>query len=286
MTLFQRIKLMFSAGEQGVWYDPSDFSTMWQDSAGTTPVTAVEQPVGLVLDKSKGLVLGAELVSNGSEFADSAGWTAAGGVISVAAGTLSITSSGSGFAARAQYQAVTTVSGRTYRVLASNIAGSMVVRVGTTAGGTDLLVSSTQAAGTNYSAVFTATSTTSYFSAVGSSVNGIVLTIDNISVKELPGNHGKQATSAARPLEKGSPYRIDYDGVDDSIGITFPVSLGAACTVARAVPGVGASILTAQTIGTSYTDNADHCGLIIVNRALTASETASVTAYLNAKAGV
>jgi hypothetical protein len=52
MTLFQRIKLMFSAGEQGVWYDPSDFSTMWQDSAGTTPVTAVEQPVGLILDKS------------------------------------------------------------------------------------------------------------------------------------------------------------------------------------------------------------------------------------------
>jgi hypothetical protein len=43
---------LFSAGEQGVWYDPSDFSTMFQDSAGTTPVTAVEQPVGLILDKS------------------------------------------------------------------------------------------------------------------------------------------------------------------------------------------------------------------------------------------
>jgi hypothetical protein len=43
---------LFSAGEQGVWYDPSDFSTMFQDSAGTTPVTAVEQPVGRILDKS------------------------------------------------------------------------------------------------------------------------------------------------------------------------------------------------------------------------------------------
>ena len=49
---------LFSAGEQGAWYDPSDFSTMFQDSAGTTPVTAVEQPVGLILDKSKGLALG------------------------------------------------------------------------------------------------------------------------------------------------------------------------------------------------------------------------------------
>lgn len=43
---------LFTAGEQGVWYDQSDLSTLFQDSAGTTPVTAVEQPVGLMLDKS------------------------------------------------------------------------------------------------------------------------------------------------------------------------------------------------------------------------------------------
>lgn len=43
---------LFSSGEQGFWYDPSDFSTMFQDSAGTTPVTAVGQPVGKILDKS------------------------------------------------------------------------------------------------------------------------------------------------------------------------------------------------------------------------------------------
>jgi len=43
---------LFTAGEQGAWYDPSDFSTMFQDSAGTTPVTAVGQPVGKILDKS------------------------------------------------------------------------------------------------------------------------------------------------------------------------------------------------------------------------------------------
>lgn len=43
---------LFSAGEQGVWYDPSDLSTLFQDSAGTIPVTALEQPVGRMLDKS------------------------------------------------------------------------------------------------------------------------------------------------------------------------------------------------------------------------------------------
>lgn len=34
------------------WYDPSDLSTLFQDSAGTTPVTAVGQQVGRMLDKS------------------------------------------------------------------------------------------------------------------------------------------------------------------------------------------------------------------------------------------
>lgn len=43
---------LFFASEPGVWYDPSDLSTLFQDSAGTVPVTAVEQPVGLILDKS------------------------------------------------------------------------------------------------------------------------------------------------------------------------------------------------------------------------------------------
>lgn len=35
-----------------VWYDPSDLSTLFQDSAGTVPVTVPGQPVGRMLDKS------------------------------------------------------------------------------------------------------------------------------------------------------------------------------------------------------------------------------------------
>ena len=43
---------LFATGEVGVYYDPSDMSTLFQDSAGTTPVTAAGQPVGKMLDKS------------------------------------------------------------------------------------------------------------------------------------------------------------------------------------------------------------------------------------------
>jgi hypothetical protein len=46
---------LFAHNEAGVWYDPSDLGTMFTTSDGTTPVTAVEQAVGLILDKSRGL---------------------------------------------------------------------------------------------------------------------------------------------------------------------------------------------------------------------------------------
>ncbi len=51
-TLNQLIKPLFSNGEQGFFYNPNDLSTMFQDSAGTVPVTGVGQPVGLIRDKS------------------------------------------------------------------------------------------------------------------------------------------------------------------------------------------------------------------------------------------
>lgn len=46
------IPLFFINSEQGAWYDPSDLTTLFQDSAGATPVTAAGQPVGRMLDKS------------------------------------------------------------------------------------------------------------------------------------------------------------------------------------------------------------------------------------------
>lgn len=42
---------LFAAGEEGGWFDPSDLSTLWQDTAGTIPVV-VGDPVGRVDDKS------------------------------------------------------------------------------------------------------------------------------------------------------------------------------------------------------------------------------------------
>lgn len=46
------VKGLFAAGEKGAWYDPSDFSSLSQTIDGLTPVTAANQYVGKMLDKS------------------------------------------------------------------------------------------------------------------------------------------------------------------------------------------------------------------------------------------
>ena len=43
---------LFAGGQQGIWLDPSDLATMFQDDAGTVPVTGAGQVVGRILDKS------------------------------------------------------------------------------------------------------------------------------------------------------------------------------------------------------------------------------------------
>lgn len=43
---------MYTANQNGFWYDPGDISTLYQDDLKTTPVTASGNPVGYVEDKS------------------------------------------------------------------------------------------------------------------------------------------------------------------------------------------------------------------------------------------
>ena len=54
-TVAALVAAMFAATTAPAFdWSTSDLSTQYQDSGGTLPVTAVEQPVGLVLDRSKG----------------------------------------------------------------------------------------------------------------------------------------------------------------------------------------------------------------------------------------
>ncbi|MBT0886278.1 MULTISPECIES: hypothetical protein [Acinetobacter] len=51
-TIHSLIRKLFANNEQGFAYDPNDLTTLYQDAAGTVPVTGVGQAVGLIKDKS------------------------------------------------------------------------------------------------------------------------------------------------------------------------------------------------------------------------------------------
>lgn len=202
---------LFAGGAQGAWFDFTDTSTWYQDAAGTTPAATLGDVVGLVLDKSRGLALGPELVTNGDFASGTTGWTVTGGVGSqaVVSGELVLTP----VISTPMYstQSFTTVVGKWYRVTGSIVSVSgppsfYGIRKADDASATVNVVSLKTVVG-SADAVFLATATTTY---IVLQVNGIAsaatATFDNISVKLLAGNHASQATTAQKPLRARIPF--------------------------------------------------------------------------------
>lgn len=273
-TLDTIIKSLFANSEQGFAYDPNDLTTLYQDAAGTIPVTAAGQPVGLMLDKSKGLVLGAELVVDGgfddaTKWIKDTGWSVSGG---------------NGIATNVignMQQGIPSVVGRTY-LISGTVLSRSTGSVRLLADGTDVPIVTTSIPRV-FSYIVRASLATIQIGF--RSTDGFTGTVDNVSVRELSGNHAYNTTSAQRPLLVANPQRLDYDISDDKLITNLPAQL-TSCTVIRSVPNVGTQILTNQTIPKPYNDNTDHCGLIVINRALTASETSQITKLFNKASGV
>jgi hypothetical protein len=165
--------------------------TLYQDVAGTTPVTVLGQPVGLALDKSRGGLanIGATVLANG-DFASGTGWTAgtgwsiAAGVATKTAGTASVLS-----------QAVTLTIPGTYRLVytMTRSAGTLTPRI---TGGTTVSATARSASGTYTEYVTTVTGNTTFEFSADASFAG---TVDDVALQLVPGVHAIQATSASRP---------------------------------------------------------------------------------------
>lgn len=209
---------LFGSGEQGI-YMPSVHESflrgdLYQDAAGTTPVTAVGQNVGLWLDRSKGLVLGPELYAGGSTtysppYAEKIGdvWH-----LSRDEGGLGDVILASGLKPSTTYEvrltAYPTGPGANHYI---------DVRGGSSGGGqisnSPLLFHEpvdvvcrvrTGALGTYVSA--------------NNPNTGSSWSFNNISVRELPGNHASQSTAASCPAlqqDANGMYVLRFDGDDD-----------------------------------------------------------------------
>lgn len=293
------IKSIFATGEQGFAYDPNDLSTLYQDAAGTIPVTSAGQPVGLMLDKSKRVVLGDEAVAGGNFESGLIGILINS---ALSAGTLTLNTVAAISGTQDARVTVTAVDGLSpqlrfnrnvprivgalyefsfdYKVL----SGSPFISQIYNGAGTTSVVTRLEGSG-KFTARYMAYGAGTSYDQLYFSTNTFDMQIDNVSVKEIRGNHAYQTTSAMRPLLIANPQRLDYDTADDKLTTVLPTEL-MGCTVIRSVPNVGTQILTNQTIPTPYNDNIDNCGVIVINRALTVSETSQITKLFNKAAGV
>ena len=269
LNLTQLIETLFANNEQGFAYDPNDLTTLYQDAAGTVPVNGVGQAVGLMLDKSKQLQRGVNL----TEDFDFRTWVVVGGAI---ADKTSFTV--------AMYGGVTSnigmVIGKMYKIdieYSTTRPNSAVYLLNGVDDGAPTLQSTNSG---KISCYCLASNGSLCIQSASSTV-----TVTNFGVQEVLGNHAYQRQSAMRPLLVVNPQRLDYDTVDDKLTTNLPTEL-TGCTVIRSVTNVGTQILTGQTIPTIYNNNIDNCGLIVINRALTASETSQITKLFNKAAGV
>lgn len=162
----------------------------FQDSAGTLPVTAMEQPLGLILDTKLGVpVLGSQLVTNGGFDTDTAwtkgtGWAIGSGVATKTAGTASTLTPST---------AIVPTVGRWYVVeyTITRTAGSLSVSIGAGTG------AAKTASGTHREILCASTTDNLTFSA-DATFDG---TVDSVSVREVPGNHFVQpSNTASRPI--------------------------------------------------------------------------------------
>lgn len=260
------INSLFSNGEKGTYYDPTDLSTLFQDNFGSIPITGGGQSVGLFLDKKNGPALldsgvsDQELNNSGAWFNTNT-WAVAGG----AASAVNVSNGlyqGNRIQAGKLYKATVTVdliSGQLYLPYDGYSANSLKV----TQSGT-------------YTRYFFGT-LSNFYAAFGVAFTG---SIRDLSVVQVSGNHAYQSTALSQPKFQESPSRVVYDGLDDQLITQFGEIL-TGCTVARAVPGIGAVFLTGQVIPATYVDSLSHAGLMIINRALTLSETTLLTQLLN-----
>jgi hypothetical protein len=241
----------FRSGEQGAVYEadnPADGGpvTAYQEATGITPVTAPGQGaadcvIGFLVDKRLGgrNALGPELVTNGGFAADTdwtkgSGWSISGGTASrIADATFTNLQ-----------QSSILVIGKTYEITldVTAISGSLIVYAGGGSGSGSITTTGSKRL------ILTCVTTTNLV--VQCATGPTTVTIDNISVRELPGNHATQATTASKPTLSARYNLLTYSEQFDNAAwgnATMTVATG----VADPNGGTSAQTLT-STAPTSY----------------------------------
>jgi len=261
---------LFALAEPGVWFDPSP-QTCFTDTAGTTPA-AVGQAVALMLDKSRGLVLGPELVTNGDFSGGTTGWEGfnASSVISVVSGEITASNTAPNTSSIGAAQVMSgLVVGRTYKVTGTlRAAGDAeTVELAVTNNARDTFVARgtliTSTTNVTTELVFVATQTNNVLylrsgrSVVATGWSGGFF--DNITMRELPGNHATQSITASRPTLARVPANGRRNILVGTATLATQIRVVTAAQHTLSFQGTGTVTLTGAStagplVGTGATD--------------------------------
>jgi hypothetical protein len=257
---------LWVGSELGTVQNPSNVPYIYQESTGLTP-GAVGSVAGLVLD-DRYLARGGEIWADASAALTGEATRLSANVYRVlsSAGALSAVSISSSLTIGKAYEV-------TFTVDSVAVAGGGIT---VDSGAGSAAFTTTGAKRT----IIVASGTSATIKRTSSACD---IQISNVSFKEVPGNHALQATAGSRPTLNAG--KINFSAGAKSLVTTWASSLGTSCTVAYSVPQGEAVILTGQTITTTHTMSTDHCGLVIINRDLTATETNQLRRWLNRRAG-
>lgn len=218
--------ILFNNGSVGVWYDPSDISTLFKDVIGTQPVIRNGDPVGLILDKSRRLQLKPNTVETTPQ---------KGTLETYAIDVLETEGTKITYAHN-----IEGIGGLAYLLTTpykTNDFVQITVDMPTLTGNVYLrLVAQGNGAGSSGSSVETTLKLKVGLNKAILSVSGITAThlqiqasgeatfsVSGIRAERIPGNHATQGVSSFRPLYKtdGFLHWLQFDGIDDFLTSTF-----------------------------------------------------------------
>jgi len=251
---------LFADGTDGYWFADADYSRLaasglarlYTDTLGNTAATAVTNSIGLMFEEHAGVAIGPEIVVNGGFDADTnwtkgTGWTIAGGVASSLGPGTSQTLTQTPPALPAGFY-------RTAFDVTALVTGNVQVRFTTTPS-----VAATPRTTTGSYAEYLLNATATVIAPFSSATAN--LSIDNVSVKAVAGNHGYQSTPGSRPTIQtaGGRLFLRFDALDDSLLTPFLAQNGANSIIAKVT--VPASLAATQVIAGSSGSGANRCFL-------------------------
>lgn len=276
---------LFANGELGGVYIAKSAQS-YQTTSGQN-LAAADNVVGLALDQSQGLEVGPELLPDAfgvpGDWTINAGWGMADGAATHTGSDPNKTSQlvySADTALLTQY--TTYLVSITFSVLGASATGVRVVLGGSYAG---TITAASPGAYTARLLCAASDDGSIALQADNADAADKSITMTDVSVRQLAGWHANQSNAGQRPILRISSgkYSWQSDLVDDALVATFDDSLGSDCTIMFA-DAAGVTTQTGQTIGATFDVLQSEYihGLLVIDRALTAGESATAAALLAA----